>query len=406
MSALLAGGTADKDVTDLYSATNLLGRARALAPKLRERSYATNKAGQIPSETIEDFWDFKLNYLLRPKKFGGPAMRPDEAFAAGFELGRGDGSAAWVWSVMLIHDLFVAHFPEEFQQEYWGKDRTLSASSFLPHGKPTPASGGVRVSGKWSFCSGVDNADWLFLGVFFGPPSGDAPMPDIRYIMVPKGDYEILDDWEVMGLRGTGSKSVVIDDKFVPDHRIVSHKEMSDATSPGSRLHADPVYHAPIWSFVPFTISAPACGIAQGALESFVDEMKVRDDSFAHSPLSKKPGMHARVAEASAMIDSGDLLYKRSYRETIDKILAGEVPSLEFRARSRRDQGYCVKQAKAAVGLLVDAVGGRGLFESNHVQRSFRDLQAVSGHIVASWDVAAYSYGQMALGGPPTDLFV
>jgi alkylation response protein AidB-like acyl-CoA dehydrogenase len=406
MSALAAGGTADKEVTDLYSATNLLGRARALAPKLRERSYATNKAGQIPAETIEDFWDFKLNYLLRPRKFGGPAMRPDEAFAAGFELGRGDGSAAWVWSVMLIHDLFVSHFPEEFQQEYWGKDRTLSASSFLPHGKPTPASGGVRVSGKWSFCSGVDNADWLFLGVFFGPPSGDAPMPDIRYIMVPKGDYEILDDWEVMGLRGTGSKSVVIDDKFVPDHRIVSHKEMSDATSPGSRLHADPVYHAPIWSFVPFTISAPACGIAQGALESFVDEMKVRDDSFAHSPLSKKPGMHARVAEASAMIDSGDLLYKRSYRETIDKILAGEVPSLEFRARSRRDQGYCVKQAKAAVGLLVDAVGGRGLFESNHVQRSFRDLQAVSGHIVASWDVAAYSYGQMALGGPPTDLFV
>ena len=406
MTARLAGGTADKKETELYSAASLLERARALAPKLRERSYATNKAGQIPAETIDDFWDFKLNYLLRPKKFGGPAMRPDEAFAAGFELGRGDGSAAWVWSVMLIHDLFVSHFPEEFQHEYWGKDRTLSASSFLPHGKPTPASGGVRVSGKWSFCSGVDNADWLFLGVFFGPPSDGAPMPDIRYIMVPKGDYQILDDWEVMGLRGTGSKSVVIDDKFVPGHRIVSHKEMSDATSPGSQLHADRVYHTPIWSFVPFTISAPACGIAQGALESFIDEMKVRDDSFAHSPLSKKPGMHARVAEASAMIDSADLLYKRSYRETIDKILAGEVPSLEFRARSRRDQGYCVKQAKAAIGLLIDAVGGRGLFESNHVQRSFRDLQAVSGHIVANWDVAAYSYGQMALGGPPTDLFV
>lgn len=406
MSALLAGGTAEKEMSDLYSAANLLERARTLAPKLRERSYATNKAGRIPAETVEDLWDFKLNYLLRPKKFGGPAMRPDEAFAAGFELGRGDGSAAWVWSVMLIHDLFVAHFAEEFQHEYWGKDRTLSASSFLPHGKPTPSSGGIRVSGKWSFCSGVDNADWLFLGVFFGPPSGGAPMPDIRYIMVPKGDYQILNDWEVMGLCGTGSKSVVIDDKFVPDHRIVSHKEMSDATSPGSQLHADPVYHTPIWSFVPFTISAPACGIAQGALESFIDEMKVRDNSFAHSPLSKKPGMHARVAEASAMIDSADLLYKRSYRETIDKVLAGEVPSLEFRARSRRDQGYSVKQAKAAVGLLIDAVGGRGLFESNHVQRSFRDLQAVSGHIVASWDVAAYSYGQMALGGPPTDLFV
>jgi 3-hydroxy-9,10-secoandrosta-1,3,5(10)-triene-9,17-dione monooxygenase len=181
---------------------------------------------------------------------------------------------------------------------------------------------------------------------------------------------------------------------------------MSDATSPGSQLHAEPVYRTPIWSFVPFTISSPACGIAQGALDAFIEEMKVRDDSFAHSPLSKKPGMHVRIAEASAMIDSGDLLYKRSYRETIDKVLAGEVPSLEFRSRSRRDQGYCVKQAKAAVGLLVDASGGRGLFASNHVQRCFRDLQAVSGHIVANWDVAAYSYGQLALGGPPADLFV
>jgi 3-hydroxy-9,10-secoandrosta-1,3,5(10)-triene-9,17-dione monooxygenase len=406
MSASLAGATAASSEAEPYSLDNLLARARALAPTLRERSLATNKAGRIPDETIKDLWDSKLNYLLRPKKFGGPAVRPDEAFKVGFELGRGDGSAAWVWSVMLIHDLFVAHFPEAFQREYWGKDRTLSASSFLPHGKPTPANGGIRVSGKWSFCSGVDNADWLFLGVFFGPPSGDSPMPDIRYVMVPKGDYKIIDDWDVMGLRGTGSNSVVIDDKFVPDHRIVSHKEMSDATSPGAKLHAEPVYRTPIWSFVPFTISAPACGVAQGALDAFIDEMKVRDDSFAHSPLAKKPGMHARVAEASAMIDAGDLLYKRSYRETIDKILAGEVPSLEFRARSRRDQGFCVKLAKAAVGLLIDAGGGRGLYESNHVQRSFRDLQAMSGHIVASWDVVAYSYGQMALGGPPSDLFV
>ena len=406
MSASLAGATAASSEAEPYSLHNLLARARALAPTLRERSLATNKAARIPDETIKDLWDSKLNYLLRPKKFGGPAVRPDEAFQVGCELGRGDGSAAWVWSVMLIHDLFVAHFPEAFQQEYWGKDRTLSASSFLPNGKPTPANGGIRVSGKWSFCSGVDNADWLFLGVFFGPPSGDSPLPDIRYVMVPKGDYKIIDDWDVMGLRGTGSSSVVIDDKFVPDHRIVSHKEMSDATSPGAKLHAEPVYRTPIWSFVPFTISAPACGVAQGALDAFIDEMKVRDDSFAHSPLAKKPGMHARVAEASAMIDAGDLLYKRSYRETIDKILAGEVPSLEFRARSRRDQGFCVKLAKAAVGLLIDAGGGRGLYESNHVQRSFRDLQAISGHIVASWDVVAYSYGQMALGGPPSDLFV
>ena len=113
-----------------------------------------------------------LNNLLKPKKFGGPAVRPDVAFQVADQLGRGDGSAAWVWSVMTIHDLFVALYPETFQQEYWGKDRTLSTSSFPPCGKAAPEKAGFRVSGKWPFCSGVDNADWLFLGTIFGPPSG------------------------------------------------------------------------------------------------------------------------------------------------------------------------------------------------------------------------------------------
>jgi alkylation response protein AidB-like acyl-CoA dehydrogenase len=138
MGAQLAGGTADKEKTDLYCAANLLERARALAPKLRERSYATNKAGRIPAETIQDLWDFRLNYLLPPKKFGGPAMRPDEAFAAGFDLGRGDGSAAWVWSVMLIHDLFVSHFPEEFQHEYWARIALSVLQAFCRTASPHP----------------------------------------------------------------------------------------------------------------------------------------------------------------------------------------------------------------------------------------------------------------------------
>jgi hypothetical protein len=139
MSALRADAVTDHDAGDLYNVANVLARARALAPKLRERSYATNKAGRIPEETIRDFWDSKLNYLLRPKKFGGPAMRPDEAFQVAFELGRGDGSAAWVWSVMLIHDLFVAHSRGPSGRNIGAKTGPLSASSFLPHGKPTPA---------------------------------------------------------------------------------------------------------------------------------------------------------------------------------------------------------------------------------------------------------------------------
>jgi 3-hydroxy-9,10-secoandrosta-1,3,5(10)-triene-9,17-dione monooxygenase len=323
--------------SDAQTAETLLQKARALAPILRERAAATGEARCIPHETIQDFWDAGLWYTMKPKKFGGPEIRPDVALAAASELARGDGSAAWIWAVMSIHDLLVALWPEEFQQEYWAKP-TLSPSSFAPTGAAKPAGGGFRVSGKWSFCSGIDHADWVLLGTFFGPPSGGSPMPDLRYVMVPKSDCKAIDDWFVFGLRGTGSKGLVVEDVFVPNHRICALADMMQGTSPGSRVHDSPLYKASIWSIIPFTISSPANGMAQGALDAFVDEMKVREGSFDHSPLAKKPGMQLAVAEASAMIDSAGLLYWRSFHETIDKIFAGEPITIEHRVRNRRDQ--------------------------------------------------------------------
>ena len=135
--------TREGERAGLASAEPLLQKARALAPRLRERAEATGKARRVPDETIQDFWDAGLWYLLKPKKFGGPEHRPDVALSVANELSRADGSAGWVWAVMTIHDLLVALWPEEFQHEYWAKN-TLSASSFAPTGKASPANGGYK----------------------------------------------------------------------------------------------------------------------------------------------------------------------------------------------------------------------------------------------------------------------
>ena len=392
-----AGHAADASIAE-----PLLQKARALAPLLRERSAATNQARRIPERTIQDFWDAGLWYLMKPKKFGGPEIRPDVALSVAYELARADGSAAWIWAVMSIHDYLVSLWPEEFQQEYWAKN-TLSASSFAPTGAAKPADGGYRVSGKWSFCSGIDHADWVLLGAFFGPPSGGSPMPDLRYVMVPRSDCKVIDDWFVFGLRGTGSKSLVVEDVFVPNHRICGLADMMQGASPGAKVHESPLYKASIWSIIPFTISSPANGLAQGALDAFIEEMKVREGSFDHSPLAKKPGMQLVVAEASAMIDAVGLLYWRSFHKTVNKIFAGEPITVEHRVRNRRDQGYSVMVAKLAAEKLFTATAGRGLYEGSRVQRAYADLHALQGHIAAGWEIAAYSYGQVALGGPPSD---
>ena len=392
-------------ITDAsYSHTDIIARARKLAVTLRARAEDTGNARRIPENTIQDLWDANLWYLLKPRKFGGPELRPSYMYDVASELARGDGAAAWVFSIMSIHDLFLAYFPEQGQSEYWATP-SLSASSFSPGGKGTPASGGFRLSGKWGFCSGIDNADWLLLGAVVGMVSTAPPIPDVRFMLLPKSDVQVIDDWHVLGLRGSGSKTCVVNDVFVPDHRMISLGDISNGTSPGSHIHASPLYRAPAWAVFPFTISAPAASIAQSAFDTFIDEMKVRETAYDHAPMSKKPGVHMRVAEAGALIDSSRLLYNRSLQETMEKIFAGETLSTEFCVRNRRDQGYSVHMAKQAAETLFMAQGGKGLHDSNPVQRAFRDLQAIQGHIVGGWDMPALNYGGVMLGGPPSDMF-
>jgi alkylation response protein AidB-like acyl-CoA dehydrogenase len=388
-----------------YTRDSLIERANALVPRLKERGEATSAARRIPAETIAEFWDGGLWYLLKPEKFGGPEVRVDTVFEIASVLARGDGSAAWVWTVMGVHDLFVALFPEKAQHEYWAKDRTLSASSFAPSGKITPADGGFRLSGKWSFCSGIDHAQWMILAAMAGMISTNPPIPDIRFTLVPIGDCRVIDDWHVMGLRGTGSKSVTVENLFVPEHRVVANADLVAGTSPGAKVHAGPLYRAPVWAIFPFCITSPTAGMARGACESFIAEMTSRTTSFDHSPLANKPSIHLRLAEATALADAAELLYRRSLTETIDKVMRGETLSLEHRLRSRRDQGYAVVMAKRAAALLLEAQGGNGLFERGPVQRAMRDLNALAGHIVGGWDLPALNYGQVMLGGPPANPF-
>jgi resorcinol 4-hydroxylase (FADH2) len=215
----------------------------------------------------------------------------------------------------------------------------------------------------------------------------------------------VIDDWHVMGLSGTGSKSCAVEDVFVPEHRQVRNDELAAGTSPGGKLYDSPLYHAPVWAIFPFCISSAAPGIGKGAVESFVEEMKARSSAFDHSPLSKKPTIQLRLSEASALADAAELLYQRSLHDTIDKIMRGEQLSLEHRVRSRRDQAYSVQMGKRACEILLGAQGGGGLFERSHVQRAGRDLTAVAAHIAANWDMPALNYGQVMLGGPPTDPF-
>jgi len=380
----------------------LTERARELAPVLRGRAQQANEMRRIQDETIQDFWDAGLFGVLKPQKFGGAELRYDAFADLAGELGRGDGSAAWIYAVLNVHDHLISLFPEQAQQELWADPRMICASSFLPGGKATSDKAGWRVSGKWSFCSGVDAADWMLLGAIFGMV-GEPPHPDVRFMLLPIADCAIVDDWHVIGLRGTGSKTVTVQNALVPEHRLLSFAAFASGDTPGGKLHPNPLYSAPQWAVFPFTIASPAAGIARGAFETYCDQVKARANAFGEA-MSQFRSIQMRVAEAGALIDAAELLYKRSCRETIDKIMSRAPLTIEPRVRSRRDQAYSVEMAKRAAELLFKSLGGRGLYESDPVQRAFRDLQAVSMHIACTWDITSASYGSVMLGGKPTEM--
>ncbi len=206
---------------------------------------------------------------------------------------------------------------------------------------------------------------WMLLAAIAGMISTDPPIPDIRFTLVPIGRLPRRSTiGTCMGLRGTGSKIGRGGGRVRAGapRRRQCRSDGGDVARRKRRIPS-PLYRAPTWAIFPFCITSPTAGIAHGACECFIAEMKARASAIDHSPLARKPSIQMRVAEATALADAAELLYRRSLTETIDKVMAGETLSLEHRLRSRRDQGYAVVMAKRAASLLFEAQGGGGLYE-------------------------------------------
>jgi alkylation response protein AidB-like acyl-CoA dehydrogenase len=277
----------------------------------------------------------------------------------------------------------------------------LSAGSYAPAGQGVMVDGGYRVSGQWGFCSGCDNSQWLHLGAMI--PDGTGAKPG--FIMVPTVDCVIDDNWHTMGLSGTGSKNIVAKDVFVPKHRTVAFADLAAGQAPGVSVHGNPSFRQSFLAVLPATIVVPVLGMAEGALASFLDMVKVRVTRGAVTGGNRRMAEFAtvqqRAAEATACIDAAKLLIFRDLAEAYDAVLRGDAANVDLRLRNRRDQAFCVKLLVQAVDALFLAAGGQGLFLDHPLQRAWRDAHAAASHISLNWDSAGTMYGQHLLGLEP-----
>jgi alkylation response protein AidB-like acyl-CoA dehydrogenase len=402
-ATLVVTDRSDRSARAWPTAEVLLDRARGLIPYVREKSDEINAARRVPEEVMERLVDAGLMHVLRPARFGGPEASMKTMLRIAQQLAIGDGSLGWVYAVLSSHDRFLAFFPKNVQEEVWFSDRPASASSYNPTGKATQAPGGLRLSGKWSFCSGIDFCDWAVLGAIVGMLPGDKPAPDFRYCMVHKSQYQIADDWHVMGLSGSGSKSVVLDNAFVPNERIVSGVQIATGETPGAGVHDAPSYRAPGLSAFVFAFPTVAAGIARSAYDALKADMQGR--AAKRDPMFElgKAAVQIHLSEASVLVDISELLLDRALAETFREVEEEGTVSMSLRIRNRRDLNYLVINARRASEILMAMAGGRGISVNGRIQRAMRDVYAVSVHPAISWDVQSLSFGAVELGGQPTD---
>ena len=382
----------------------LLARARAIADIVRDRAEETEANRRIADDVIERIREAELYRILQPAAYGG--------FEYGYEvfaelvatIGRGCGSSAWVYGLGAVHQWFVACFPKQAQDEFWTDPGALAAGSYAPVGKTLAVDGGCRTTGVWSFASGCDNAQWYFLSTMVPPADGSgAPKP--CFLMVPREDARIDDNWRTMGLAGTGSKNIVADDLFVPSHRILSIPDLAAGTGPGTLINTNPLYRQSFLSVVPLTLVSPLLGMAEGALADFIEMVRGRSTRGAVAGGNRKMAefatIQSRVAEATGCIDAARLMMLRDIAETHAIALRGEQTPLDIRLRNRLGHTFCTRLLVQAIDALFAAAGGQGIFLEKPLQRIWRDAHAVAAHISLNWDAVSTMYGQYALGLEP-----
>lgn len=377
----------------------VIAAVRDLLPVLRERAQEAEDARCVPEESIKALQETGFFKLLQPKIYGGFETDPVSFYTAVKEIASACGSTGWVASILGVHPWHVALFDGKAQEEVWGEDAEVRiSSSYAPMGKAEVVEGGYRLTGRWSFSSGCDHCTWVLLG---GPAFADGKPVDFCTYLLPIADYSIVDVWDTVGLRGTGSNDIVVEDVFVPQHRALSFIATSKCKTPGQEVNPGPLYRLPYGSVHPSTITAPIIGMAQGAYDAHLEHQRKRVRAAYMGEQSKEdPFAKVRIAEAASEIDAAWLQLTRNIDELYQLASRGEKLPVSTRLRVRRDQVRGTERAIFAIDRLFENSGGRAIQRGTPIQRFWRDAHAGRVHAANDAERAYLMFGTGAFGQP------
>ncbi len=367
----------------------LTERAAALARDLAAR---TEQERALPPLLVDELCATGLMRACAPAALGALEASPATTLSGAERIARGDASAGWCVSIAATSSLLSAYLPDRSAAEIFGDPQTVAAGVWAPRGRAVPVEGGVRVSGRWSFCSGISHSQWLFAGCVLDDPAAGANGPILRVAALPTSDLQVLDTWHTSGLRGTGSHDALAEDLFVPDHHLLSLLDTP------ARIDA-PLYRFPVFGFFALSIAAAALGNARGAIDDLSELAAGKTAQGSSRVLAERPATQGAVGEAEAALRAARALYYESIEQAW-AAAQGEAPVEEsLRLGLRLAATHAVRTSAEVARSMYDLGGGTAIYDESSLQRRFRDAHAATAHFQvnpATWELA----GRLLLGLP------
>ncbi|MBS7843072.1 acyl-CoA dehydrogenase family protein [Pseudomonas fluorescens] len=383
--------------------------AASLIPTLKARAAETARLGYLPSETIQDLEAGGLFGLTTPRKYGGEPVSTRAFLDIVTELGRGDTSVAWVVTLLNVSTWGAAtFFGEEAADEVFGGNQPARVAGVLTPRKAVvkKVDGGFLIEeGLWGFNSGIYHANWDMLSIPI--VDADGKVLDYGFAMVPKADVEILNDWNVVAIQGSGSSSVAVKNLFVPDSRVTPLSRSIGGDYPSTHLADESLFRTANMPLAALVLTFPALGNGYAALETFIASLPRRGIQYTgYSKQDEAPVTHLQLGEASAKLDAARALLT-SHADALDTWAAsGQYMPFDDRAKVRRDVGFAEKLIWEAVDLLASASGGSLAAATNPLTKIWQDARMASLHGFVVPNTNFETYGRILCGKEPGTLFI
>ncbi|MGQ7859606.1 p-hydroxyphenylacetate 3-hydroxylase oxygenase component [Pseudomonas sp. 32A] len=378
----------------------LLEDLKAILPIIAANAFQAEQDRKVPDENIALLKSIGMHRAFQPKPFGGMEISLPQFADCIALLAGACASTAWAMSLLCTHSHQLALFSAKLQQEVWGDNPNATASSSIaPFGRTEEVEGGVLFSGEMGWSSGCDHAEWAIVG--FRRKNAEGTQ-DYCFAVLPRSDYQIRDDWFAAGMKGSGTKTLIIDNVRVPEHRIQKAKDMMEGKSAGFGLYPDSkIFYSPYRPYFASGFSTVSLGVAERMLEVFREKTKTRVRAYTGAAVGAATPTLMRLAESTHQVAAARAFLEKTWQEHAEHSEQHRYPSRETLAFWRTNQAYATKMCIQAVDRLFEAAGGNAWFEHNEMQRLFRDSHMTGAHAYTDYDVCAQILGRELMGLEP-----